>query len=300
MKKFFILFFASILIIAIAISTCTGSDSSYDEEDYEEVSCQTEVTMADEELTAELPVPETLAEEEPPSDTIEYDASSIEIPRMLKAVPDQVLCRVGYTTSYNNETKNANWVAWHLTRNHTDGPWRRDGIPYSEDYDVKGARQELNDWYGHSLPIDHGHICPAGDCKWSEEAMVQSFLLTNMCPQNSDLNRGDWEELESRCRGWAKHYGEIYITAGPIFYANDKTIGNKLGVPDAFYKVVYCPGKKPKALGFIYPNEGAHHRIAEYVRTVDEVEEITGIDFFYNLPDEIENAVEAISEISKW
>lgn len=61
------------------------------------------------------------------------------------------------------------------------------------DMDVKGGRQELEDWYGHSLPIDHGHLCPAGDCKWSKEAMEQSFLLTNMCPQNSNLNRGDWE-----------------------------------------------------------------------------------------------------------
>lgn len=58
--------------------------------------------------------------------------------------------------------------------------------------------------------------------------------------------------------------------------------------------------KKPKALGFIYPNESAHHKIHHYLHTVDEVEEITGIDFFFNLPDEIEAEVESISDISKW
>ena len=170
------------------------------------------------------------------------------------------------------------------------------------DYDVEGGRQELSDWKDHDLPIDHGHLCPAGDCKWSKEAMRQSFLLTNMCPQNSDLNRGDWEELESRCRGWARHYGDIYIAAGPIFYNSDyETIGSgEVGVPDAFFKVVLYYGKKPKALGFIYPNNGESHKIQHYVTTVDDVEEKTGIDFFHNLPDDIEAKVESVADINKW
>lgn len=228
--------------------------------------------------------------------------SSLELPRLTTTLPEQILCRVGYTTSYNNQTKNANWVVWHLTAEHTEGPWKRDGIPYMVDEEVKGARQELEDWYDLDMELDHGHLCPAGDNKWSEKAMVETFLLTNMCPQNSALNRGDWEKLESRCRGWAKHYGEIYIACGPIFYSQDyKTIGdNKVGVPDAFFKVVLRVGKKPAALGFIYPNEGTHHPMDYYVLTVDEVEQKTGIDFFYNLPDDIEDEVESHSEFKKW
>lgn len=232
----------------------------------------------------------------------EIDMSCLELARLTVTKPEQILSRTGYITSYNNKTKNANWVAWHLTKEHTTGPWSRDGIPYSVDTDVNGARQELEDWFGNNLPIDHGHMCPAGDNKWSEDAMVQTFLLTNMCPQNSALNRGDWEELESRCRGWANHYGEVYIVCGPIFYRqNYKTIGdNKVGVPDAFYKVVLRMGKKPQALGFIYPNDGTHHKMSYYVLSVDDVESRTGIDFFYNLPDDIENEVESSSNLSRW
>ncbi len=228
--------------------------------------------------------------------------SSLEFPRLTSSLPEQILRRVGYTTSYNNQTKNANWVAWHLTAEHTEGAWKRNGIPYMVDDEVKGARQELEDWYDLDMELDHGHLCPAGDNKWSREAMEQTFLLTNMCPQNSALNRGDWEKLESRCRGWAKHYGEVYIAAGPIFYGpNYKTIGNnKVGVPDAFFKVVLRMGKKPAALGFIYPNDGTHHNMSDYVLTVDEIEEKSGIDFFYNLPDEIEDEIESHSELNKW
>lgn len=301
MKKFLIIFITSIFFIALVISTCNGDD--YDDE-YIEKHPKTAISSHDEESSG---VEETSNPEPDTSDAVQmpepsFDSSALEIPRLTSFVPEQILVRTGYTTSYNNKTKNANWVAWHLTKEHTTGPWSRDGIPYSVDTDVKGSRQELEDWFGNNLPIDHGHMCPAGDNKWSEDAMVQTFLLTNMCPQNSALNRGDWEELESRCRGWANHYGEVYIVCGPIFYSqNYKTIGdNKVGVPDAFYKVVLRMGKKPQALGFIYPNDGTHHKMSYYVLSVDDVESRTGIDFFYNLPDDIENEVESSSNLSRW
>lgn len=225
-----------------------------------------------------------------------------ELPRCLCSDSEQLLVRQGYIVSYNFQTKNANWVAWHLNSEHADGPYKRDGIPYMVDEEVDGPRSELEDWDVHDLPIDHGHMCPAGDNKWSKKSMEETFLLTNMCPQNSELNRGDWEKLESRCRGWAKHYGEVWIACGPIFYSGEyETIGeNKVGVPDAFFKVVLRMGMKPAALGFIYPNEGTHHPMEHYAMSVDEVEEKTGIDFFYNLPDSIENMVESTIDFKHW
>lgn len=232
-----------------------------------------------------------------------YDTLHFEIPRLIDTRAEQSLIRKGYTCSYNQDTRNANWVAWHLTKEHTDGPWSRKGLPYIEDSEVIGTKQELDDWYDHDLEIDHGHMCPAGDNKWDKDAMIETFLLTNMCPQNSNLNRGIWENLESRCRGWARHYGEVYITTGPIFYSeNYETIGaNKVGVPDAFYKVVLCLTKKPKALGFIFPNaEPEYDNIKDYMYSVDEVENITKIDFFYNIEDSIENIIEASSNLNNW
>ena len=293
LKAYLIISVIFLFVIAFIVGQCNSDD-------YEETVNTTSI-KDHEQIDVELQK-DYSNNYEVPSPQCVFDSTSLEIPRISINCPEQILMRVGYTTSYNCETKNANWVAWHLTEEHTAGPWSRDGIPYMVDDDVNGPRQELEDWFTHDLPIDHGHMCPAGDNKWSEDAMVQTFLLTNMCPQNSALNRGDWEELESRCRGWANHYGEVYIACGPIFYSqNYKTIGdNKVGVPDAFYKVVLRMGKKPQALGFIYPNDGTHHKMSYYVLSVDDVESRTGIDFFYNLPDDIENEVESSYNLSRW
>lgn len=132
--------------------------------------------------------------------------------------------------------------------------------------------------------------------------MEESFLFTNMCPQNGNLNRGDWNEMEMACRKWAKKYGDLYIVCGPILYkGKHKTIGkNKVVVPEAFFKVVLRTGDNPQAIGFIYKNTSGNRPKDSYVNTVDEVERITGIDFFPSLPDDVEKNVEATADIANW
>lgn len=245
-------------------------------------------------------------------------------PKKAPSKEEILLCRIAYKLSYNTETRQPNWVAWRLTRNHTDGPFPRKGVPYYDesgkaigigafsdeiihgdyfiDMDVPTPRQEHIDWKEHPTGIDHGHMCPAADCKWDKGAMNQSFLLTNMCPQDHDLNGGDWDKLENKCRTWAKRYGEIYIVAGPIFENDERhCFGiNRIPIPDAFFKVILCTSGNPKALGFIFPNNGTQHNMQDYVLSVDEVENTTGIDFFSELPDDIEADVEAYSNIDDW
>ena len=111
-----------------------------------------------------------------------------------------------------------------------------------------------------------------------------------------------WKKLEEKCREWAVKYGDIYIVAGPIFYDGVKrSFGrNKIGIPEAFFKVVLCLNGKPRALGFIYANDGESKSMNKCVCTVDRVEEITGFDFFPNLPDSIEDVVETMSNLSVW
>ena len=215
-------------------------------------------------------------------------------------VPEQMLRRTGYTASYNKTTKLPNWVAWHLTADRTTGPAKRSGVDFQADMDVPAPRAEDSDYYGSGY--DRGHMCPAADNKYSEKAMEESFLFTNMCPQNGNLNRGDWNEMEQACRRWAKEYGGVYIVCGPILYkGKHKTIGkNKVVVPEAFFKVVLRTGENPKAIGFIYKNAEGNRPKGDYVNTVDEVERITGIDFFPSLPDDVENKVEATADIADW
>jgi len=132
--------------------------------------------------------------------------------------------------------------------------------------------------------------------------MIESFYMTNICPQHHNLNRGDWNELEQKCRKWVKKDSCLYIVAGPVFYdRKPQTIGeHKVAVPDAFFKVILSLYKKPKAIGFIYKNNEGNNPLDSYVNTVDEVERITGIDFFPALPDDIEKAVEASYNLKDW
>lgn len=326
----FSVFLVVIFIIAIAMGQ---ANESVDADNTGDPFCSVESTESNpvheqEQKITEVPediqveAPDSVSEQEVVYDS--FDTTAIENPMTPSNIPQQILKRVSYTTSYNNQTKCPNWVAWHLLGNKTDGPVYRDGVPYYDnngmaygigklsgfnvqgvyitDMEAKSPRQEVSDWNDKLPNNSHGHICPAADNRWSKEAMNQSFLLTNMCPQDMTLNGGDWETLEERCRGWARRYNDIYIVAGPIFHNGvKKTMGrNKVGVPDAFFKVILRLGKRPSAIGFIFPNEGTHHSLQHYVLSVDDVEEATGFDFFYNLPDDIENEIEKASNLNKW
>ena len=225
-----------------------------------------------------------------------------EIPAPLKDRPEQILHRRGYTTSYNQTTKTPNWVAWHLTAAHTRGRIQREQEVFTEDEDIaKGQRATDNDYYNSRY--DRGHMCPAGDNKWDQQAMSQSFLFTNVCPQNHGLNKYEWNDLEMLCRDWARKYDAIDIVCGPLFTSpgQQKTIGrNKVWVPDAFFKVVLCRQGTPKAIGFIYRNEGKKQDMKDAVHSVDEIERLTHMDFFPALDDNIETRIEAHANLADW
>lgn len=226
--------------------------------------------------------------------------AGVEIPAPLTDRKEQILRRTAYTASYNSDTRLPNWVAWQLTAEHTSGPHKRGGIDFAEDEDVPEPR--ATDWDYYRSGYDRGHLCPSADNKWSEAAQRESFLFTNICPQNHSLNAGDWNEMEQQCRRWAKELGSIHIVSGPILYkSKHKTIGkNKVVVPEAFFKVVLCTEGEPKAIGFIYKNQPGNRPKGDYVNSVDEVERITGIDFFPALPDDVESRVEASADIADW
>lgn len=228
------------------------------------------------------------------------DTKGLELPAPLEDRPSQMLYREGYTVSYNKALLVPNWVAWHLTAAHATGTAKRKGIEFHEDEEVPEPRATTGDY--RQSGYDRGHLCPAGDNKWSRTAMDQSFLMTNICPQDPNLNRGDWNEMENQCRQWAEKYGDIYIVAGPIFFkGRHKRIGrNKVTVPEGFFKVVLCMRGEPKAIGFVYKNNAGNKPKDAYVNSVDEVERITGIDFFPSLPDKVENKVEKEQNLADW
>ena len=228
--------------------------------------------------------------------------TKLEIPARLKDVPELILQRKSYTVSYNRDLKIPNWVAWELTPEKLiERESRTD--KFLPDPDLPEAEAVTTDDYKGS-GMDRGHLCPAGDNRWHWKAMLESFYMTNICPQDHNLNRGDWKELEEKCRRWAQKEGKIYIVCGPILYKQKhRTIGrqHKVTVPEAFFKVVLCADSRPpRAIGFIYKNTSGNRPLDSYVNSVDEVERITGIDFFPALPDKIERKVEAEYDLKAW
>lgn len=221
------------------------------------------------------------------------------LPLPLSNVSEKIIHRKAYIVSYNKDTKNPNWVAWHLTGEHADGPYERLNEFY-EDEEIETQRATLADY--HRSGWSRGHMCPAGDNKWDEEAMHESFSLVNICPQDTRLNSGLWNSIEMNCRTWARRYGDIYIVCGPVYLNREhEMIGvNRVVVPEAFFKVVLCLNGTPKAFGIVVRNNSGQKKRDLYYNSVDEVERVTGMDFFHTLPDDIENEVEATANIEEW
>ena len=296
MKRFIIGFIITILFLAFAIGQCNNTTG---EDDTEMVSFYSSDAGQEDEENEENEIVEAAQEKTIEKNDEIGESTNDEVVRLPVHIPSQLLSRTAYCLSYNKETRCPNWVAWNLTADHADGEWARSN-DYREDYNVPAPRATNEDYRGCSW--SRGHMCPAGDNKWDANAMSESFLLSNMCPQDRSLNSGLWNRLEMDCRNWAQWYGSIYIVCGPFFYNKEhETIGvNKVMVPEAFFKVILCMQGKPKTIGFIVKNNAGIKKKDQYVNTVDEVERITGYDFFSSLPDSIEEIVEANANLNDW
>jgi endonuclease G len=228
---------------------------------------------------------------EQPAD--EWTIQQMEIPVMSAKKQGQVIHRTGYTLAYDAKTRTPQWVAWELTKKETQGTVERSN-DFQPDPDVKGAKVVTKD-YSHS-GYDRGHMAPAADMKWSKKAMMESFYMSNICPQDHNLNTSDWSELENKSRQWARRYGKVYIVCGPIYNGkrNEYIGDHRVKVPDAFFKVVLInEKKKQRAMGFYFENEAGERKLQEYLVPVDRLEQLTGMDFFSALPDNLEDRLEA-------
>ena len=228
---------------------------------------------------------------EQPAD--EWPVQQMEIPVMSAKKQGQVIHRTGYTLAYDAKTRTPQWVAWELTKKETQGTVERSN-DFQPDPDVKGAKVVTKD-YSHS-GYDRGHMAPAADMKWSKKAMKESFYMSNICPQDHNLNTSDWGELENKSRQWARRFGKVYIVCGPIYNGkrNEHIGDHRVKVPDAFFKVVLINEKKKQcAMGFYFENEAGERKLQEYLVPVDRLEQLTGMDFFSALPDNLEDRLEA-------
>lgn len=226
----------------------------------------------------------------------------VEMPGRMKHTPERIVEHVGYTLSFNREHNNPNWVAWELTAAEAAGTLPRDDNFQPDPLLPANHRVEHADYTRSGY--DRGHMVPAADMKWSSRAMAECFYMSNICPQAHGLNAGVWETLESACRRWAKQEGSVYIVCGPIYKGNkQKHIGKRLSitVPDGFFKVVLSLRKgHEKAIGFYYANIDARQPFAGGAVAVDSIETLSGIDFFVNIDDRLEQRLESAYSLKDW
>lgn len=244
-------------------------------------------------------------------------------PQLPGSITSQIIHHKAFSASYNADYKIPNWTFYELTLAETLGRLPRSdnfqpdpSVPYRES-------AQLTDYRGSGY--DRGHMAPSMDFNWDADIQDETYFLSNMCPQGHDFNAGIWLDLEHQVRRWAERDSAICVVCGPILPRKDKsgklinpvtneeyhltTIGRgKVLVPEHFFKVVMSPfGDHPKAIGFIMPNKNVMRRdgrgnapVKDFAVSIDRVEQVTGIDFFAILPDDIENRIEARYEYDDW
>lgn len=192
------------------------------------------------------------------------------------------------------------YVSWVLTPEHVRNVKVKRTDKFRPDPEVEGSAQ-LSDYKNSGY--DRGHMAPSADFRYDYDAQEATFFLTNMSPQHKSLNEGAWKNLEEQCRNWALRDSTLIIVTGPILtdYLTETIGSTPVTVPDRYFKVVLAPyANPPRAIGFIMPNSKVAGGVQSSVVTVDQVEEITGFDFFSSLPDELENEIEAQAKYSDW
>jgi len=222
---------------------------------------------------------------------------SLEIPEI--PVNSQVVVHSGYTLSYNEMHEQANWVAYELTEKETEGKYKRTD-KFIVDPDVKTGSAESKDY--KKSGYDQGHLAPAADMAWSKTAMKESFYYSNMSPQEPGFNRGIWKNLEEQVRSWAIDNKAVYVVTGPVLTEGLPSIGpNKVSVPQYYYKVILdYTWPEVKGIGFILPNKKSEDKLQNYAVSIDSVEKLTSINFFYKLPDIQEKYIESMMDVNKW
>lgn len=215
----------------------------------------------------------------------------------------EVVSHKFYTLSYHEEHEQAEWVAYKLSKENLLKPRVKREKRFSQDDAIKSFSAKHND-YSHS-GYTRGHLAPAGDMAFSQEAMRETFYMSNMSPQLKEFNGGIWRELEENVRNWAFDNEELYIVTGPILNKGHiiKSIGyNNVSVPDQFFKII-LDLKEPeiKSIAFLMPNKKSIEPIKNYVVSIDKIEDITGINFFADfLPSELEKQLEEVGNLNKW
>ncbi len=209
--------------------------------------------------------------------------------------------REGYALAQDARLKIPVWVQYEISPGDLSGGVERTNA-FAPDTSIPyGSRAELSDYAGSGY--DRGHQAPAADMSRSDKVMAESFLLSNMAPQvGVGFNQGIWKDLEEAVRGWVEQKGTLTVITGPAFAVADKKVSypvigkDSVAVPTHFFKIVIDAKNQNdvEALAFLLPNKDLRgHAYGEYLVSIDEIEQMTGLDFLSSLPKDVQDKVES-------
>lgn len=240
-----------------------------------------------------------LVESPPASFTIQWESLILGYPETPLA--DTIKSYTGFDLAYNEEFEQASWVAYVLTRNDVLQGTESRTDNFRFDTSIFSGSAALADYRGSGY--DRGHMAPAGDMKWDRGAMSESFLLSNMSPQDPYFNRGIWKKLEQQVRDWAVEKDSIYVVTGPVLATVNSSIGeNHVGVPGFYFKVLADLSPPDHSfIAFLLPNERSSEALERFALSVDSLELFTGYDFFASAPDkEVIEWLESQLDLTSW
>lgn len=220
----------------------------------------------------------------------------------LPTASGQVVKHRFYSLSYIEEHEQAEWVAYTLTRDNLKKEWVERQDNFLPDPKVRTESATPNDY--RNSGYDRGHLVPAADMAFDEDAMMETFFMSNISPQAKNFNKGIWRELEELTRSWAEKNVKLFVVTGPVLTGavKGKIGANEVSIPTSYYKILLDLNEpEKKAIAFVVPNEISYEPLYKYVKSVDEVEQLTGIDFFPELmPKEVEEELEARYNLDLW
>lgn len=230
------------------------------------------------------------------------ESSSInEFPKELlpSSTTGEIVNHSYFSLSYNEPFEQAEWVAYVLDKKHLTYDDRK--RPYFiEDPFVSTKSADYRNYKGSGY--DRGHLVPAGDRRFSLQAYNETFYTSNISPQDREFNAGIWNDLEQQTRRWAKKYGTLYVYTGGVLESGLEEIGQEdVDVPDSFYKIIARrKGDKIYSIAFLMENKPQFVPLRNFVVSVDDIEKITGIDFFSELPENKQSAFESSKNTTVW
>lgn len=217
----------------------------------------------------------------------------------------KILINTGYAVGYSESLKNPLWAVYRLGNKKTESvqEWERPWTFFVDDR--TDSKVSHNDYT--SSGYDRGHMIPnfAMMEQYGQMAQLETYLMSNICPQTPALNRGIWKSLEGKLRDKIsqddttnKQVHSVYVITGPIFRKNppDK-LNSGVAIPDEFYKIIAF--KKGyfgtiKAVSFIFPQAPENDDYMKYVTTIDKVEGLTGLEFFPELSSVKQHNLESV------